>query len=115
MGKCRFPLILSKTIKLDIDLSLVDVRKIEDIPCTVSPFFLSPFMLLSYVLSYLQCQLQFQDENGTIVKGKDGEPMIHTDGTGLISEDLAVRCPENICQGKMLEANQVCYFDPQFL
>ncbi|OAY84361.1 putative RNA-dependent RNA polymerase 3 [Ananas comosus] len=65
---------------LDIDLSLVDVRKIEDIPCT--------------------------DENGTIVKGKDGEPMIHTDGTGLISEDLAVRCPENICQGKMLEANQ---------
>ncbi|URE46874.1 RNA-dependent RNA polymerase [Musa troglodytarum] len=70
----RFSLILSKTIKLDIDLSSVHVEVIDDIPCV--------------------------DDNGNIVCGDNGDPMIHTDGTGFISEDLAMKCPQHIYRGK---------------
>ncbi|XP_073110745.1 probable RNA-dependent RNA polymerase 5 isoform X2 [Elaeis guineensis] len=69
----RFSLILSKTIKLDIDLTSVHVKEIEDITC--------------------------MDENGNIMYDEDGEPRIHTDGTGFISEDLAMKCPGNIYKG----------------
>ncbi|URE46868.1 RNA-dependent RNA polymerase [Musa troglodytarum] len=69
-----FSLILSKTIKLDIDLSSVHVEVIDDIPCV--------------------------DDNGNIVCGDNGDPMIHTDGTGFISEDLAMKCPQHIYRGK---------------
>nr|XP_019704822.1 probable RNA-dependent RNA polymerase 5 [Elaeis guineensis] len=69
----RFSLILSKTIKLDIDLTSVHVKDIEDITC--------------------------MDENGNIMYDEDGEPRIHTDGTGFISEDLAMKCPGNIYKG----------------
>ncbi|EHA8586808.1 RNA-dependent RNA polymerase [Cocos nucifera] len=72
----RFSLILSKTIKLDIDLTSVNVKQIEDIPC--------------------------MDENGNIVYDEDGKPKIHTDGTGFISEDLAMKCPGNIYKGNCL-------------
>lgn len=68
----RFSLILSKTMKLDIDLDSVHVELIDDIPC--------------------------RDEEGNIVH-IDGERMIHTDGTGFISEDLAVKCPKNVFKG----------------
>ena len=30
---------------------------------------------------------------------RDGKPLIHTDGTGYISEDLALLCPKNIHEG----------------
>lgn len=43
-----------------------------------------------------------QDEEGKIVCGEDGEPLIHTDGTGFISEDLAMKCPKNIFKGNCL-------------
>nr|XP_018676824.1 PREDICTED: probable RNA-dependent RNA polymerase 5 isoform X2 [Musa acuminata subsp. malaccensis] len=70
----RFSLILSKTIKLDIDLSSIHVEVIDDIPCV--------------------------DDNGNILCGENGDPMIHTDGTGFISEDLAMKCPQHIYRGK---------------
>ncbi|XP_072964197.1 probable RNA-dependent RNA polymerase 3 isoform X2 [Typha angustifolia] len=77
----RFSLILSKTIKLDIDLSSVHIEKIEDIPC--------------------------MDEYGNIVYNEDCEPRIHTDGTGFISEDLAMKCPGNIVKGSCLMPQEI--------
>ncbi|XP_023006718.1 probable RNA-dependent RNA polymerase 5 isoform X2 [Cucurbita maxima] len=69
----RFSLILSKTIKLKIDLSSVNVQRITDIPC--------------------------KDVNGNVMY-RDGKPLIHTDGTGFISEDLALECPMNVFKGQ---------------
>ncbi|XP_030488896.2 probable RNA-dependent RNA polymerase 5 isoform X4 [Cannabis sativa] len=40
-----------------------------------------------------------QNEFGEIVK-RDGEALIHTDGTGYISEDLALLCPQNVHKGQ---------------
>ncbi|KAK4391718.1 putative RNA-dependent RNA polymerase 4 [Sesamum angolense] len=65
----RFSLILSKTRKLDIDFRAVTIQRIEDIP--------------------------FRDENESIIHDEDGKPILHTDGTGYISEDLAMKCPRN--------------------
>ncbi|KAK2650448.1 hypothetical protein Ddye_017937 [Dipteronia dyeriana] len=69
----RLSLILSKTMKLDVDLTHVNVETIDDIPC--------------------------RDSNGNTVY-RDGKPLIHTDGTGFISEDLALKCPRNVFKGK---------------
>ncbi|KAF0915963.1 hypothetical protein E2562_000599 [Oryza meyeriana var. granulata] len=72
----RFALIASKTITLGVDLSTVLVELIDDKPCF--------------------------DEHGNIVF-RDGEPLIHTDGTGLISQDLALKCTYSISKGKLLK------------
>ncbi|ONM18875.1 putative RNA-dependent RNA polymerase 5 [Zea mays] len=69
----RFHLILSKTLTLDVDLSTIDVILIDDEPC--------------------------RDEHGNIVM-LDGKRLIHTDGTGFISENLAKKCPSRIIKGK---------------
>ncbi|KAK0572519.1 hypothetical protein LWI29_032755 [Acer saccharum] len=69
----RLSLILSKTKKLEVDLANVNIERIDDIPC--------------------------RDSNGNIVY-RDGKPLIHTDGTGFISEDLALKCPKNVFKGK---------------
>ncbi|CAN6456715.1 unnamed protein product [Victoria cruziana] len=66
----RFSLILSKTIQLPVDLRAVNIVFIEDIPCL--------------------------DDNSRAVLDDDGKPLIHTDGTGFISEDLALRCPSEV-------------------
>uniref|UniRef100_A0ACD5VTA2 Uncharacterized protein n=1 Tax=Avena sativa TaxID=4498 RepID=A0ACD5VTA2_AVESA len=88
----RFSLILSKTTTLldADDLSNVKVTIIEDVPC--------------------------QDENGNIVLDH-GETSIHTDGTGLISEDLAMKCPASVFRGNVLSTHdlqpllmQICMF-----
>ncbi|KAL6627248.1 hypothetical protein ACP70R_030974 [Stipagrostis hirtigluma subsp. patula] len=68
----RFSLILSKTITLDVDLSKIDVILVDDEPC--------------------------RDEDGKVVD-QDGERRIHTDGTGLISANLAEKCPVKIIKG----------------
>ncbi|ONM18877.1 putative RNA-dependent RNA polymerase 5 [Zea mays] len=68
-----FHLILSKTLTLDVDLSTIDVILIDDEPC--------------------------RDEHGNIVM-LDGKRLIHTDGTGFISENLAKKCPSRIIKGK---------------
>ncbi|WRX34924.1 RNA-dependent RNA polymerase [Theobroma cacao] len=75
----RLSLILSKTMKLEVDLADVNVVVINDIPC--------------------------QDKYGNYVYKKDGEPCIHTDGTGYISEDLALKCPKNVFKGRILNGD----------
>ncbi|KAK9715405.1 hypothetical protein RND81_06G162700 [Saponaria officinalis] len=70
----RFSLILSKTIKLDVDLDdSVCIEDIDDIAC--------------------------KNEDGSLVYGEDGKLQILTDGTGYISEDLARLCPTNCFKG----------------
>lgn len=39
-----------------------------------------------------------QDENGYVVCDEDGEPLVHTDGTGFISEDLAILCAKDFIE-----------------
>ncbi|KAF5203871.1 RNA-dependent RNA polymerase [Thalictrum thalictroides] len=70
----RLSLILSKTVTLEVDLAMVNVENIDDIYC------LSP--------------------DGHKIYNEDGEPFIHTDGTGFISEDLALKCPQNMYKVK---------------
>ncbi|POO00835.1 RNA-dependent RNA polymerase-type [Trema orientale] len=69
----RFSLILSKTHSLDIDLSSVQVDIIDDEHCL--------------------------DKSGDHID-RDEKPLIHTDGTGFISEDLALLCPKNLHKGE---------------
>ncbi|XP_043721199.1 probable RNA-dependent RNA polymerase 3 [Telopea speciosissima] len=69
----RFSLILSKTIKLDVDFASLNIQTIGDEPC--------------------------RDEYGVAVHDEGGKFLVHTDGTGFISEDLALKCPRNIFKG----------------
>ncbi|KAF3442981.1 hypothetical protein FNV43_RR16899 [Rhamnella rubrinervis] len=69
----RFSLILSKTVSLEVELSSVKVERIKDEYC---------------LDDYDNCIL------------RDGKPLIHTDGTGFISEDLALLCPKNLQKGE---------------
>ncbi|CAN6456713.1 unnamed protein product [Victoria cruziana] len=79
----RFSLILSKTIQLPVDLRAVNIVFIEDIPCL--------------------------DDNSRAVLDDDGKPLIHTDGTGFISEDLALRCPSEVIKGQFeKKKNMLC-------
>ncbi|XP_021641706.2 probable RNA-dependent RNA polymerase 5 isoform X2 [Hevea brasiliensis] len=77
----RFSLILSKTVNFEVDLSAVKIEKINDIPC--------------------------RDNDGNVVKGNDGKYLIHTDGTGFISEDLALKCPKKVHKGKCINGNEM--------
>ncbi|XP_045790333.1 probable RNA-dependent RNA polymerase 5 [Trifolium pratense] len=73
----RFSLILSKTYKLNIDLTTVTVQEIQDEYC--------------------------RDGNGNKI---DNESIL-TDGTGFISEDLAVLCPHNVYKGTNMKDTHV--------
>ncbi|OMO82667.1 RNA-dependent RNA polymerase, eukaryotic-type [Corchorus capsularis] len=73
----RFSLILSKTMKLEVDMKQVDVKEIDDIAC--------------------------RDEDGKPVCNNNGEPRILTDGTGYISEDLALKCPKDVYKGSIVK------------
>ncbi|KAG9449119.1 hypothetical protein H6P81_009084 [Aristolochia fimbriata] len=79
LGKymARFSLILSKTIKLEVDLASVNVELIDDILCL--------------------------DGDGNKVCDENGTPLIHTDGTGFISEDLAFRCSSKVIKNGLLD------------
>lgn len=101
----RFALILSKTMTLDVDLSAIDVILIDDEPCRVIISIL--FKIFSQLLMIrMTCILNvvFQDEHGKVAYD-DGERLIHTDGTGYISENLAKKCPKRIIKGMK---SQVC-------
>nr|KYP37196.1 putative RNA-dependent RNA polymerase 3 [Cajanus cajan] len=76
----RFSLILSKTIKLNIDLATVNVQTIQDVYC--------------------------KDENGNIIYHNE-KPRILTDGTGFISRDLALCCPNNVFKGRNFEQKYI--------
>ncbi|KAH0707834.1 hypothetical protein KY289_012910 [Solanum tuberosum] len=75
----RFSLTLSTTVKLQVDLNSVNIDRIEDICC--------------------------HDKSGRIIYDEDGKPLIHTDGTGYISEDLARKCPQDFFNVKLKCAN----------
>ncbi|CAA0840415.1 Probable RNA-dependent RNA polymerase 5 [Striga hermonthica] len=81
----RLSLILSKTIKLEINFAAVKVEIIEDIP--------------------------FRDEKGSIIHDEDGKPILHTDGTGFISEDLAMKCPKDFSAAKYLRDSSFEFVD----
>ncbi|CAI9100431.1 OLC1v1025177C1 [Oldenlandia corymbosa var. corymbosa] len=72
----RFSLMLSKTIKLPIDLSSVNIERIQDVQC--------------------------RDKDGGYIVDGDGEALILTDGTGFISEDLALMCPKDLGRAKFI-------------
>ncbi|KAL2321324.1 hypothetical protein Fmac_030293 [Flemingia macrophylla] len=76
----RFSLILSKTIKLNIDWDTVTVQPIED--------------------------LYGKDENDTTIYHNE-KPHILTDGTGFISRDLALLCPNNVFHGRKSEKEYI--------
>ncbi|KAL3829924.1 hypothetical protein ACJIZ3_018726 [Penstemon smallii] len=80
----RFALILSKTVKLQVDFGAVVIERIEDIP--------------------------FRDENGFFVCA-EGKPLLHTDGTGFISEDLAVKCQKDFVSSKSNKDNSFEKYD----
>ncbi|XP_021807143.1 probable RNA-dependent RNA polymerase 3 [Prunus avium] len=81
----RFSLILSKTESLVVDWSLVQVQDIDDEYCL--------------------------DESGNRIY-RDGKPLIHTDGTGFISEDLALLCPKDLLKGDYISKE---YIEPLLL
>lgn len=62
-----------------------------------------------FFVSSFFCELQ--DESGNLIY-RDDKPLIHTDGTGFISEDLALLCPKNISKGKRISNQkiEVCHF-----
>nr|KJB07221.1 hypothetical protein B456_001G008800 [Gossypium raimondii] len=76
----RFSLILSKTMKLEVDFSNLKFNVIKDIPCT--------------------------DKDKKPVY-KDGKLCIHSDGTGYISEDLALKCPKDVFKGRIMNGANV--------
>ncbi|XP_030527505.1 probable RNA-dependent RNA polymerase 5 [Rhodamnia argentea] len=69
----RLSLILSKTESLEVDWDLVTIETIKDEEC--------------------------KDKDGNSIYDKKGKPLIHTDGTGFVSEDIASKCPGNIFKG----------------
>ncbi|KAI6679540.1 hypothetical protein NL676_033421 [Syzygium grande] len=69
----RMSLILSKTESLEVDWDRVTIETIEDEEC--------------------------KDKEGNSIYDKKGKPLIHTDGTGFVSEDIALKCPGNIFKG----------------
>ncbi|KAL2944888.1 putative RNA-dependent RNA polymerase 3 [Bienertia sinuspersici] len=73
MHNTKFSLILSKTITLELNYNEVRVEVVEDEPC--------------------------RDEDGEFIYDRDAKPLILTDGTGFISEDLALKCPHNCYNG----------------
>ncbi|XP_074273775.1 putative RNA-dependent RNA polymerase 5 isoform X2 [Silene latifolia] len=77
----RFSLILSKTVTLDVNLDDVHVQDIDDVLCL--------------------------DEKGEPVYMDVDKPHIHTDGTGFISEDLALKCPLNCFMGFAPDENNI--------
>jgi len=97
-------LILSKTITLDIDFSKVNVIDIGDEPCKVC-IFSSDVKVVSRI--YHLVWHNFQDEHGSIARNDDGDPLIHTDGTGLISFDLAMKCPASVFKGNFLKGHEL--------
>ncbi|KAI3421727.1 RNA-dependent RNA polymerase [Psidium guajava] len=74
----RLSLILSKTVSLEVDWDRVMIETIKDEDC--------------------------KDKEGNSIYNKQGKPLIHTDGTGFVSEDIVLKCPANIFKGSSVAA-----------
>jgi hypothetical protein len=71
----------------------VDIHRLLPV-CLINLLFFFMFLFL-------------QDKDGNVVYGTDGKPLIHTDGTGFISHDLALKCPKNQFKGTCLRASNI--------
>ncbi|XP_056163708.1 probable RNA-dependent RNA polymerase 3 isoform X2 [Syzygium oleosum] len=80
----QLSLVLSKTVSLEVDWNRVTIERIKDKDC--------------------------KDKEGNCIYDKNGKPLIHTDGTGFVSEDIALKCPGNIFKGRgvIAPAFEVC-------
>lgn len=98
-------MILSKTITFDVPMSEINVIIIDDEPCKVCISFLRWFNAVLNIL--FTFGRMFQDEHGNIATDDDGEALIHTDGTGRISFDLAIKCPVRVFKGNLLKGHEL--------
>lgn len=62
-----------------------------------------------FIVEDFSLSSKLQDKDGNVVY-KDGEALIHTDGTGFISEDLALKCPTYVYKEKCTndDSTEVC-------
>lgn len=65
----------------------------------------------SILFCFVLCKLQ--DESGNHIY-RDGKPLIHTDGTGFISEDLALLCPKDLLKGDYISKEYIEVCDSMF-
>ncbi|KAG0562111.1 hypothetical protein KC19_9G119100 [Ceratodon purpureus] len=69
----RLQLVLSQTTQIPLDFSKVHIKRIKDIPCL--------------------------DKDGNEVHDANGKLLIHTDGGGFISKNLAKLCQDEVVKG----------------
>jgi hypothetical protein len=70
-------------------------------------FLLIPWTCIVFFFLFFFSLGELQDRDGNIVYDKDDKPRIHTDGTGFISEDLALLCPHNFYKGEQIRDENV--------
>ncbi|KAI3509185.1 hypothetical protein L1887_24269 [Cichorium endivia] len=68
-----------------------------------STTFKSKMEVIPHNMLLLLSRIDSVDENGYIVCDEDGEPLIQTDGTGFIFEDLAVLVPHDFFDAKFIK------------
>lgn len=94
-----------------LQISMLKSSVIYLVRWRVSLKLFTPSLVLSVSVYWNRCLLYCifcspqsvgQLADGSTVIGEDGKPLIHTDGTGYISEDLAREFP-----GKIFKANMV--------
>lgn len=74
-------------------------------------FFSYPFLFNMHFFPF-SFMGKLQDQEGKVVYEKPEKPRIHTDGTGFISEDLALICGNNVHRGERTRDKniEVCDF-----
>lgn len=60
----------------EVDLLIIAIRR-QDYP-------------FIFIVPYLK------DKDGSVIYDEDGKPILHTDGTGYISEDLVMKCSKGL-------------------
>jgi hypothetical protein len=83
--------------------------------CSYIQFFLLIHQHALYFFFFLSSLGEVQDTDGNIVYDKDDKPHIHTDGTGFISEDLALLCPHNFYKGEQIRDENIEVCDTGFV
>lgn len=83
--------------------------------CSYIQFFLLIHQHALYFFFFFSSLGELQDTDGNIVYDKDGKPRIHTDGTGFISEDLALLCPHNFYKGEQIRDENIEVCDTGFV
>lgn len=91
-------------------------------PLSCIPFlYLIKFSYFSIIYLFIyRIYYGWRDENNFVVCDEDGEQLIHTDGTGYISEDLAILCAKDFIEAKgakddSYEVFKFVYFNCSYL